>query len=1151
MQSLIDENRAIPFTGLASAPTVTLPRLKALTTGTVPGFLDAILNIAESDQSSTLASQDNWIAQLTRSPSQRANAAGSSGSEVNETVQNRQIGFFGDDTWIKLFPGLFFRSEGTSSFFAMDTVEVDNNVTRHVKPELARDDWDALIFHYLGLDHVGHSGGPSSALMRPKQVEMDSIAKDIYKAIVAKDLASTNQDRELPTLFVLCGDHGMNEVGNHGGSSKSEISTSILFMSSLFEQSQTRADIQAAIDPYRKNLGQEDYQYYKSINQVDLVPTLSLLMGLPIPTNNVGKIIPELFLDHTQIEKLRALQINAFQIVGVLGTVWPGFVAENTILLKEFEEMHQDADVSDSVPKGVQHCSEKKSQKERLACLYTFALTSHASFLDTSDGTDATEAQNDSFEHARMFQAAERAYSEFLEESSSMLSTALSKYDMSLLTNGSLLMAFAVAGFLLCALQTNLWDDFKASCLEPRPFHAQQGARRRGQRTRKDRTEINWSLARALSALILVLYLVTLFASSFVEEEHQFWYFFNMTWWAVLALTSARYLSATPAVLSTTSHLNAITAASPAMVASVYCLLQMVLLRLLRSWNQTGQKYAYQIDLRYYLNSSWIGVSWILFWVTVAATAGCMIFLVLTTYTPLGSRPLHQGGQQHSRLPAWRTGLISVLQALLVVLITIASLWIVVYKMDLESIHFGDRVMDRVHLLMRTISAVGYPASTSSAASDSTLISVSGYEMARGCYSALGAIVILSLVLKVLIPREDPVLSSWSTISTSTFPQDEAVKQFELGQMKTLFVPCTLLGTATLLLILLSRRHNAPLFALAGVQLYLYLQWMALVRLREPIGDDEGDDGDASKGEDTTGLIVIEDDEEDDSTTDDAVAKKHTQGHVLSPKAVQTPSRSFRTLPGQGSIHTCTLLLWTLSSFFLFGNSNSIASIDISNAYVGIQAYDIALTGVLTFVSNWAGPIWWSLAAVVVMRWDLEMELGWAKQAAEARREEEEQRSWRGIGGWKREDKGTWNRKTKQKMRLYKRAMDKRKETVEDGADSASPKVEEQDDAVDVNMDVDVDEAVDKDDAPPCILQDAEGFKRHLAWTRMAEHLVVSSLFFGITMYALSIAAIVLRHHLFIWTVFSPKVLYQLAWTVLFQGVVQVLGVGLVVFSLL
>jgi ethanolaminephosphotransferase len=37
---------------------------------------------------------------------------------------------------------------------------VDNNVTRHVPEELGNNDWNAMILHYLGLDHIGHKAGP-------------------------------------------------------------------------------------------------------------------------------------------------------------------------------------------------------------------------------------------------------------------------------------------------------------------------------------------------------------------------------------------------------------------------------------------------------------------------------------------------------------------------------------------------------------------------------------------------------------------------------------------------------------------------------------------------------------------------------------------------------------------------------------------------------------------------------------------------------------------------------------------------------------------------------------------------------------------------------------------------------------------------------
>jgi len=74
-----------------------MPRLKAMTTGSVPSFLDVILNIAESDTSSTLTYQDTWLAQL--------------------KARGDRLLMYGDDTWLKLFPDMFDRADGTTSFF--------------------------------------------------------------------------------------------------------------------------------------------------------------------------------------------------------------------------------------------------------------------------------------------------------------------------------------------------------------------------------------------------------------------------------------------------------------------------------------------------------------------------------------------------------------------------------------------------------------------------------------------------------------------------------------------------------------------------------------------------------------------------------------------------------------------------------------------------------------------------------------------------------------------------------------------------------------------------------------------------------------------------------------------------------------------------
>ena len=153
-----------------------MPRVKAITTGSIPSFLDVILNFAESDTTSTLATQDTWLAQI---------KAKRYGDKQGKLVM------YGDDTWLKLFPDFFERADGTSSFFvsvslpnlricswntklildAQDFTEVDNNVTRHVPNELLNDDWNAMIMHYLGLDHIGHKAGPkryiSPFILRP------------------------------------------------------------------------------------------------------------------------------------------------------------------------------------------------------------------------------------------------------------------------------------------------------------------------------------------------------------------------------------------------------------------------------------------------------------------------------------------------------------------------------------------------------------------------------------------------------------------------------------------------------------------------------------------------------------------------------------------------------------------------------------------------------------------------------------------------------------------------------------------------------------------------------------------------------------------------------------------------------------------------
>ena len=114
--------------------------------------------------------------------------------------------------------------------------------------------------------------------MIAKQREMDSIVSQIYEAI-------ETQESLRSTLLVLCGDHGMNDAGNHGGSAPGETSPALIFISPKLKTIISEVEVPANF--------QEDFQYYTTVEQSDIVPTLGALLGFPVPKNNLGAFIPK------------------------------------------------------------------------------------------------------------------------------------------------------------------------------------------------------------------------------------------------------------------------------------------------------------------------------------------------------------------------------------------------------------------------------------------------------------------------------------------------------------------------------------------------------------------------------------------------------------------------------------------------------------------------------------------------------------------------------------------------------------------------------------------------------------------------------------------------------------------------------------------
>ena len=277
--ALNEPNNAFLLPFIADPPTATMQRLKGLTTGTLPTFVDAGSSFA-----GTAIDEDNLVDQLRNA--------------------KKTLVHLGDDTWHALFPGCFDANltHAYDSFNVWDLHTVDDGVTEHLIPLLAPaniSQWDVIFAHYLGVDHAGHRYGPDHQAMADKLRQMDIVFRQIIK------------DLDSETLLVVLGDHGMDAKGDHGGESDDEVEAALWMYSKKGVFGRSSPEL---IQPPRS-------AKERPIGQIDLVPTLAFLLGIPVPFNNLGAPIEEAFIGRkgngwnnaARVNALTAAQIRDYQ----------------------------------------------------------------------------------------------------------------------------------------------------------------------------------------------------------------------------------------------------------------------------------------------------------------------------------------------------------------------------------------------------------------------------------------------------------------------------------------------------------------------------------------------------------------------------------------------------------------------------------------------------------------------------------------------------------------------------------------------------------------------------------------------------------------------------------------------------------------------
>ena len=154
LRDLVQEHsqHAKLFHFFADPPTTTLQRLKALTTGGLPTFIEVSSNFNSYE-----VLEDSLLYQIHH--------------------QGLNTTFIGDDTWLGLYQQLLSKAFAYPSFNVKDLHTVDNGVISHLIPQLKLEDASLIVGHFLGVDHCGHILGPSHPAMADKLTQMDQVLR--------------------------------------------------------------------------------------------------------------------------------------------------------------------------------------------------------------------------------------------------------------------------------------------------------------------------------------------------------------------------------------------------------------------------------------------------------------------------------------------------------------------------------------------------------------------------------------------------------------------------------------------------------------------------------------------------------------------------------------------------------------------------------------------------------------------------------------------------------------------------------------------------------------------------------------------------------------------------------------------------------------
>ncbi len=235
----------------ADTPTMTVLRVPCLMTGNVPRLGSVLTAFGALP-----AEEDSIPRQL--------------------YLQSKKSYFTGDPILKEYFPE-YLESDFKMGSFNVNDKHADEPSQKYMNETLAKNEFDFLAAHFLRLDHMGHAHNLASPAVLEAIEDLDQYLMHIMESI------------DDNTMLLFGGDHGMIKKGAHGGASRQETRTAIVayHKKGFMKYKHKNRDLKKVMRSVNDS--------YVWVNQVDLAPTLAMLMGLKTPFSNMGQILNDLY----------------------------------------------------------------------------------------------------------------------------------------------------------------------------------------------------------------------------------------------------------------------------------------------------------------------------------------------------------------------------------------------------------------------------------------------------------------------------------------------------------------------------------------------------------------------------------------------------------------------------------------------------------------------------------------------------------------------------------------------------------------------------------------------------------------------------------------------------------------------------------------